>query len=127
MIESILAGGVPRGDYERPPSLPSLQSASADVFRLAECQPEVCLPRRESWIGRLVYSYARTSSARYLDSAVARYIGRGNTCARRGEKHQTQRRHGREDRCHATGRSGAICAVAQETIASSKPRMKCLI
>ena len=119
--------GYPRGDYERPSSLPSLQSAAADVFGLADCQPEIRLPRRKSWIGSVVHSYARTSSVRCFDSAVARYIGRGHTCTRRGEKHQTRRRHGRKDCCHGSGGSSAICSVAQKTIGLSHPTIRCPI
>jgi hypothetical protein len=56
MIGSILAG-TSHGDRERPSPLPSLQFAKADVFGLAEFQPEVCLPRGKSWIGWIVHSY----------------------------------------------------------------------
>ena len=127
MIARMLALGYPRGDYERPSSLPSLQFAKADVFGLAERHAEVCLPRRESWIGRVVHSHGRASSPRYSHPVVARHLGRGDTGASRGEKYQTQTRHGCRDCCHGTGGSSAISSVAQEAISSSKSWTTCVI
>lgn len=124
MIGSILAAEHFRDDNQRSPSLPTLQAVQADVLGMAEYQPEIRLPYRESWIGWVVPSYARASSARNLYPVAARHHGRGYTRACRGEEQQTQRRHGRQNRRHGARRSHAICSVAQKAIRTSPLRTR---
>lgn len=124
MIASILAAEHFRDDNQRSPSLPTLQAVQADVLGMAEYQPEVRLPYRESWIGWVVPSYARASSARNLYPVAARYHGRRYTRACRGEAKQTQRRHGRQNCRHGARRSNAICSVAQKAIRTSQLRTR---
>ena len=86
MIPSILAAEHSCDDYQGSSSLPTLQTGQADIFGLAEYQPEIRLPNRKSWIGWVVPSYARASSAGNLYPVAPGHHGRGYTGARGGEE-----------------------------------------
>jgi hypothetical protein len=87
---------------------------------LAKFHQQIGLRCRQLWAGRTVHSHPRSAANWNLPSIAARCADRRGSCASGCTKKQAPRRHGREVRRHGTGRSGAICRLAESSVYLTK-------